>query len=498
MGKQSGRSRKAGENIQLGKGKVTPAQVAFIVDCYLADNNLSKTRSAFRSEAPHLFSKSPVQHSPKVLSLGELLDEYIRLKEQKLLMDQERGNLEQEKFRLQNLLKGMQDAMNAYNAGSNHNTPLPLGSSPPIPIGGYSMYNTPTTMMPASIPSAIRTYPNYSSTPSTDPTAAKRKRSISDAPSASAAKRSHKSLTANQLPLKDGKATAQASNADNCQENPLRISAVPSSVQHNVSNVTAVQGSNVAKCLFNQAIHSPAANSSGPKTPPRASSSQTEKSISPVEISSTATSANIVTPQQLVSSNCMIISSETIRVSPSKQMGYYSIERNHCISTLSPVKTNLKPAKRDHVKGRLDFDASDMPSCSNALSFGGASTSESDEGEMFDLDLATLDALGADFNLSELLVDFDLDGGNYCSPHQDMGSSPEPLSDSPNKSGDVDMGANQFTSQISSTVTEVLAKDTGLTDPDAVTTVKSVTKCIKILSPVKVYGSSMDQRNHHN
>lgn len=197
-----------------------------------------------------------------------------------------------------------------------------------------------------------------------------------------------------------------------------------------MSNVTAVQGSNVAKCLFNQAIHSPPANSSGPKTPPRASSSQTEKSISPLEISSTATSANNVTPQQLVSSNCMIISSETIRVSPSKQIGYYSIERNHCISTLSPVKTNLKPAKRDHVKGRLDFDASDMPSCSNALSVGGASTSESDEGEMFDLDLASLDALGADFNLSELLVDFDLDGeGNYCSSHQDMGSSPEPLSE---------------------------------------------------------------------
>ncbi|XP_019162503.1 PREDICTED: uncharacterized protein LOC109158997 isoform X2 [Ipomoea nil] len=482
MGKQSGRSRKAGENIQLGKGKVTQAQVAFLVDCYLADNNLPKTRSAFRSEAPHLLSKSPVQDSPKLLSLGELLDEYIRLKEHKLFMDQERRHMEQEKFRLQNLLKGMQDAMNAYNAGVNHNTPLPLGSSPPVPIGGYSVYNTPT-MMPASIPSTIRADPNYSSTPSTDPTAAKRKRSISDAPSTSAAKRSHKSLTANQLPLKDAKATAQASNADNGQENHLRISAVPSSVQHNVSNVTAVQGSNVAKCLFNQANHSPVGNSSGPKTPPRASSSQTEKSISPVEISSTATSANNVTPQQLVSSNCMIISSETIRVSPSKQMGYYSIERNHCISTLSPVKTNLKPAKRDHVKGRLDFDTSDMPSCSNALSVGGASTSESDEGEMFDLDLATFDALGADFNLSELLVDFDLDGVNYCSPQQDMYSSPEPLSDSPNKSGDVDMGANQFTSQISSTVTEVLAKDTGLTDPDAVTTVKSVTKCIKILSP---------------
>ena len=45
----------------MGKGKVTPVQVAFIVDRYLADNNYSETRSAFRTEASSLIAKSSLQ-----------------------------------------------------------------------------------------------------------------------------------------------------------------------------------------------------------------------------------------------------------------------------------------------------------------------------------------------------------------------------------------------------------------------------------------------------
>ncbi|VFQ89360.1 unnamed protein product [Cuscuta campestris] len=341
-------------------------------------------------------------------------------------------------------------------------------------------------MMQTMAPSVVHT---YSSAP-TDPTSTKRKRSISDAHLSS--KKSNKSSAAGKLPLKGGKAPAKANNADSGHDNPSKLSAIPSSVHRNASNGTTVQGSTVSKCLFKQSTQSPTTNSSGPKTPPRASSSQSGKSISPQEISSTATSGNDFTPQQMVSPNCMIISSETIRVSPSKQLGYYSIERNRCISTLSPVKANMNSTKRDHVKGRLDFDASDLPSCSTKVpSPGGNSTSESD-GEMFDLDL---DALGMEFNLSELLVDFELDGqGNFSSPQQDKNSSPEPFSDSPNKSGEADMGANQISSHISSMFTEVLAKETGLSDPNTFTSMKSVTKRIEILSPVKAYGRSMDER----
>lgn len=70
-----------------------------------------------------------LQAPKSLLSLGAILDEYITLKEQKVWVDQERCRLEQEKLRVQNLLSGMQDVLNAYNAtGNNVVTP-----SPPLP-----------------------------------------------------------------------------------------------------------------------------------------------------------------------------------------------------------------------------------------------------------------------------------------------------------------------------------------------------------------------------
>lgn len=198
------------------------------------------------------------------------------------------------------------------------------------------------------------------------------------------------------------------------------------------SDKTPAQGSNVATSLFNQPIQSPPTNSSGPKTPPRASSSQTDKSISPVEICSTATSSKNITPSLVTETNCTIISSETIRVSPSKQI-VYSIERNHCISTTSPVKTNLKRSiRRDQVKSRLDFGALDNIPCKSEMASGPdmISTSESEkEGDIFDLDLPNLDALGLGFNLSELLYDFDLAGEGIDHPCQTiLHSSPDSFS----------------------------------------------------------------------
>lgn len=214
--------------------------------------------------------------------------------------------------------------------------------------------------------------------------------------------------------------------------NNVNSSAVQLSDPATASDKTPVQGSNVAKSLFNQPIQSPPTNSSGPKTPPRASSSQTDKSISPLEVCSTATSSKNVTPSRVTATNCTIISSETIRMTPTKQI-IYSIERNHCISTSSPVKTNLKrPIKRDQVKSRLDFDASDNIPCNSEMASGSdmISTSDSEkEGDIFDLDLPNLDALGMDFNLSELLVDFDLDGeGIDYSCQQTLDSSPDTFS----------------------------------------------------------------------
>ncbi|XP_060206233.1 cell wall protein RBR3-like [Lycium barbarum] len=503
--------RRKNEN-KIGKGKVTAVQIGFIVDRYLSDNSFTETRTTFRSEASHLLAKSPVNEAPRsLLSLGDMLDEYVSLKEQKVFLDQEKCRLDHEKTRLHNLLNGMQHVMNAYNASANltlpssiaaassmpHTGALPsiVNGSSPVTSGYYSAYKT-AALMSASRPSntALDTmkFSNANSVPSTS----KRKgfKDVSAAPVT--AKRSRKHLITNQLSLKDSSTDAQPTSSAK-HNNIVNDSAVQLSDPATSSDKRPVQGSSVVKSLFNQLIQSPPTNSSGPKTPPKASSSQTDKSISPLEVCSTATSSKNITPSRVTATNCTIISSETIRVSPSKQI-FYSIERNHCISTSSPVKTNLKrPIRRDQVKSRLDFDAPDNMPCNSEMTAGPdmISTSESEkEGDVFDLDLPNLDALGVDFNLSELLFDFGLDGeGIDYSCQETLHSSPDSFSGSPDESGNVNTDGNQMTSQISSTVTEVFSEqDMNLLGSDSVTTTKSVTKCIQVLSPVKSIKSLRD------
>ncbi|XP_059649933.1 uncharacterized protein LOC132295646 [Cornus florida] len=509
MGKQI-KSKKT-EN--LGKGKVTPVQIAFIVDRYLSDHNYTQTRSTYRTEASHLIADSPVQEAPKsLLSLGAMLDEYICLKEQKVMFDQEKFKLEQEKFQVQTLLRGMQDVMNAYNAGGSSN-PLPprVSSTAPKPsamlpkndqtVGSPAglMYSTPV-MMTASRPSCTRMDPANFSTPVTNHPILKRLNDSKDVPYAPVtAKRPRGHLKGNRLLAKGTGILSQSSNIANNQENALPLCAVQSISRDNVPKGSPVQGSSVAKCLFNQPSQSPPTNSSGPKTPPLETSSQTNKSVSPLEVISGATSSNNVsTPQHVISTNCTQISSKAIRVSPVKQIAYHSIERNHCISS-SPVKTSLKRiGKRDHVKGKLDFDGSDMPKNSeNPFNAGVTISQSNEEVDIFDFDLPNLDALGVDFSLAELLVDFDLDGqGTDYSCKPALGS-PDSISGSPNKLGDIEMAANQVLSEFSSTATETLSeKDMNIQDPNSMTSPKSITKCIKILSPVKNRTSSPpDQEN---
>ncbi|XP_052177063.1 uncharacterized protein LOC127791242 [Diospyros lotus] len=503
MGKQT-RVRRP-ESSSYGKGNVTPVQIAFIVDRYLSDNNFTQTRTAFRSEASGLISKSPVNEAPKtLLTLGAILDEYIRLKEQKVMLDQEKCRLEQEQSRVQTLLRGMQDAMNVYNAGGSVPPPpvvapgaeksAPLVRQMDLTVGspaGYPAYNTPV-MMPTSGPSNAQTDPSNFSTPTANHLTTKRRKGSKDLLGASvAAKKSRSNVNANQLPVKGANALSQPSKVNN-QENPLQCSAGQSAPHCNVLNRLPVQGSSVAKCLFNPPHQPPPTNLSVPKTPLQATSSQTDKSASPLE-TSTATSGDDVSPQQKTSTNCIVISSETITVSPVKQLTYYSIERNQCVS--SPLKTSLKRVtKRDHVKGRLDFDGSDAPENSGKSIPNDLLVSEPDRNEdIFDLDLPSLDAFGMDFSLGDLLVDFDLEGGFAClpandsSPNSHSGSSQEPF----------DLSDNQVVSELSSTVTEILSEKRSNTEgPESVTTVKSTTKSITILSPVKNHrGSCSDPEN---
>ncbi|XP_039009018.1 uncharacterized protein LOC120137305 [Hibiscus syriacus] len=260
----------------------------------------------------------------------------------------------------------------------------------------------------------------------------------------------------------------------------------------------------------------PPTNSSGPKTPPRAVSPQSDKSMTPPGVS-TANCSHNVTPQEITPTNCTIISTERVTVSPLKQMTCYTIERNHCISSCSPVKTCLKRVgKRDHVKSRLDFDGSDTTLQVDKPIVNEISTSESEmDAYLFDLDLPNLDALGENFSFSELLVDLDLgsDGFGYpCQPT--LGTSGAALSGywfcftsfstyfftsfrSSHESGDDNLGANQVMSKFSSTVTEVLSENNmNAKGASTLTSVKSITKCIKILSPAKGQRNSLEQQNY--
>ncbi|XP_058003667.1 uncharacterized protein LOC131180079, partial [Hevea brasiliensis] len=359
MGKQT----KAKATQSLGKGKVTPMQIAFIVDRYLSHNNFSETRSVFRSEASSLISKSPVQEAPKsLLSLGAMLNEYICLKEQKVMVDQERFRLEQERFRVQTLLQGMQEVMNAYNASGiapatmvKNSTTKPAAVVPQLGLSdgspaGCSMYTSPT-IMPVTVPSnVIKENGNLSSSVTNCPLTRKRQGSRVAVEAAPAAKKSRCMLTSMKTPNKgtynqseEAATTQEISQPDyaaTTTKETARLPATGSSHYICTTSGPIVQGSSVAKSLFNQPSFSSPANSTGPRTPPQAVSSYNDKSVSPVGISSSAHCSNNNTPQESPI-NCTVITSERVIVSPCKHVAY-AMERNHCISSVSPVKTTFK------------------------------------------------------------------------------------------------------------------------------------------------------------
>lgn len=106
-----GRQARGKKPEKLGTGKVTPVQVAFIVDRYLAENHYTKALAEFRSEAASVLGVAQPRQVPKsMLSLADILDDYITLKEQRITLGQEKARMDQ-------LLLGMQDIIYAYQSG---------------------------------------------------------------------------------------------------------------------------------------------------------------------------------------------------------------------------------------------------------------------------------------------------------------------------------------------------------------------------------------------
>ncbi|KAI7749635.1 hypothetical protein M8C21_004803, partial [Ambrosia artemisiifolia] len=372
-----------------------------------------------RSEASHLISKSPVNEAPKsLLSLGDMLHEYICLKEHK-------------------------DLINAYT----HAAPPPILLRPPLSAAAAAaptVNNTATPVMMSTSKTLAEasnfSTPTASTSQSQSQPCLKRSRNNSKHVPSSKRTRTQPLLKSVKPPPPQAAAAATASIN---QDNTLQITPLPSNT---ALSPVQVQGSSVAKCLFNP----------GPQTP------SPSPTVSPADHIQTP-------PSQFTTST--VITSETIQVSPMKQVSYYSIETNHCIT--SPIKTTSKRF-RDHVKGRLDFDDT-FTSDDN--------TESPSQPDAFDFDLPNLDCFGADFNFTDLLGDIDLDADYFG--HPDNGSSPEPLSGSPDTMVDDSAGEHELLSGMSSTLTEIRSEQgINAAGPNSVTSVKSITKCIKLKTEI--------------
>jgi hypothetical protein len=184
--------------------------------------------------------------------------------------------------------------------------------------------------------------------------------------------------------------------------------SLDNSERHSAMAKLPVQGSSVAKSLFN------------PLQPQVHSSPCTPQQNNPIvayqtERASSSVVANAHTQQEVASSQCSMVSSKTLIVSPLKGAAYYAVERSYHVS--SPLKpSSHKSSKREHVKGKLDFGTCDDRPCSNEAICEEASTSSDvEKQDDFDIDFTNLDIFDGDFSFSELLVDLDLDSeGVHC------------------------------------------------------------------------------------
>ncbi|XP_042485732.1 uncharacterized protein LOC122065970 isoform X2 [Macadamia integrifolia] len=419
------------------------------------------------------------------------------------MFEQEKRLVEQEKCRVETLLKGMQGVMQAYNSAGNSSQSLTSATAPKSmslilpsdrntesPAAGFAMSRTPNTHSVPRSSNPVRDALNFS-TPTNDLEATnKRKdlRTITDAPPT--AKRPCSQMHGKFPPTGISSVPLQSNNTTSTKETVKQFLGIQSSPSNRVPNGSTTQGSSVVKSLFKQPSQSPLILTipPDPKTPPQALPSSSEKTLSPLDSSSRVYSTD--NTQETTPISCSMVSCDTVNNSPFKNITCYSKETNHYVFS-SPIKTNLKKlSKRDHVKGRLDFDGSDIPSAKSTTAevYKPGSNGEVD---IFDMDIPNFDVFGVDFSLSELLIDIDCEGDGFSSLPTSI-----PFSGSPNGSTAGGLEANEVLSEVSKTVTEVLSeKDMNIQGPDSQRSVKSITKCIRILSPAKSRSSLLDQEN---
>ncbi|GJN24224.1 hypothetical protein PR202_gb11955 [Eleusine coracana subsp. coracana] len=464
----SGKKKDKEKASSNAKKKVTPVQVAFLVERYLADNGFHAALAAFRSDAAHLFKPHHHKPAPKgLLPLADILHDYIALKESRVAID--------------SAMNAMHSLVSTYY--TSNPPPAPPMRLPP-----------PAGAQPASPPLVPPLFVASSSSPPQDvstqaPTALptkKRKATKSAGKSTSASKKS--CIAPATTSHVKGKAVSQLS-IDNQEQNvayaaqpsSMACAAQPSSAEHSVLSNLHAQSSSVAKSLFGPA--QPQVHSS-PSTPQQSHLMEGQLTGYQIERSSSVVAnAHAQAQQDTSSSQCSIVSSKTLIVSPLKGGTYYAVERSYHVS--SPLKSTVhKSSKREHVKGKLNFDTTDTrPGLNEQICDPMASTSsDGDKQDDFEIDFTNLDLFNSEFSFSELLLDLDLDTeGVHC---QNTSTSAEVQRLEPVPKSDC-MTMDPLLPDSVKTTTADPTEDITSQGVPSVTSVRAITKRIKIVSPVK-------------
>ncbi|PUZ68134.1 hypothetical protein GQ55_2G000800 [Panicum hallii var. hallii] len=446
------------------KKKVTAAQVAFLVDRYLVDNGFHAALAAFRSDAAHLFSPNRAKPPPKgLLPLADILHDYIALKEGRVAID--------------SAMHAMHSLVSNYYASSSSSPPPPpitpamMMMMPPLPpAANTSQPSSPPLVPPLFVASS-------SSPPQPQGTAGYASPVVHHYAHASTALLVHNS---SDMPTKKRKHSKSAGKTTTASKKSCTTTH-PTSAEHSAMAKLPVQTSSVAKSLFRPL--QPQLHTS-PCTPPQSHVIQDQDHTAAFTTQRPfPVAASAHTQQDIASSQCSIVSSKTLIVSPLKGGTYYAVERSYHVS--SPLKsTTHKSTKREHVKGKLNFDATDSrPGPSEQLICDKASTSsDEDKQDDFDIDFTNLDIFDGDFSFSELLLDLDLDTEGVHCQNPSTGAEVQRLEPVP-KSGYViaDPGLPDSVKAVAADSTE----DFDLQGTTSVTSVRAITKRIKIVSPVK-------------
>lgn len=317
-----------------------------------------------------------------MLGLVQILDEYMCLKKQKEMLHQQRVMVMQEKYRLQMFVQGLQNVINTFQKPLSLNF-LGMSTNSAVVPQWRLCNETPSGVSSiASIGSAMQnTFGNFS-TPMINASDKKRKDTETvNGPAVGKQPRGRPPGRKNQV---QGQNTLpQSSNVVNNQV----VSWQSSSSTLPPSGICApsgsqVQGSNFAKGSFNHPLFCVPNHSQILETPPRTQSSHCDTYVSPTNF--LVASCN----REASSSYCTMISTDRVMFDPVKQMAYK--ESSHCSS---PIKADTgKASKKDDVRGKLNFDASNMPESLDKSLANEVSTSELDKGVViFDIDFSNLD-----------------------------------------------------------------------------------------------------------